>query len=743
MEKVVLLDNIINSSIDIAIAATDLQFVIIYCNKVGKELFGYGADEIVGKTVMDIHASREVDQTWFEAGIKAVKAAGSFTYAYKQVRGKKIKYIESKISGILNNNNELMGYVMASKDVTEGRMVELALRRHVEIDRLKAEISTKFIRVTASELFNEIDMTIERMGRFLSVDRSCVFINENKSGGISYIYEWCAHGVKPGLEFVKKMTRKRFPWFMGMLKKGELFSFSSINQVSSETERAELMLMNVKSMIVIPMVYDHETAGFLWFVTTNEERAWSEEDIMLVKMAGDIFVNALVRNETQQRLEQLAHFDPLTNIPNRMLFNDRLTQAMEQSLRSNRKLALLFLDLDRFKMINDTLGHDVGDLLLKETAARLNTCVRKSDTVARMGGDEFAVIITNVASNVSVANVAKKIINSLSSPFYLHGHECSIGVSIGISMFPSDSNDTVTLLKYADIAMYQVKSQGRNSYRFYSPSMNEKALRRLKIETLMRKTIDRSGFQVLYQPQVDIYTGQLKGMEGILRWHTYEMGDISPSEFIPVAEEAGLIIPIGAWMLKEICRQSMIWVDEGFNHLNMAVKILSSQFKHKQLQDIINTIIKETAFNPIYLELELTESTLMQDIDEAVKVLWNLKSEGFHITVDNFGTGHSCLSYIKLFPIDTLKIDKVLIHRIATDADYSAVARAIIAFAHTLGLKVIADGVETLDQLEFLRSVSCNEVQGPLFSPPMPAEAITQILMEEKHFSVYNRKVSS
>ncbi|MBV6340434.1 EAL domain-containing protein [Candidatus Magnetobacterium casense] len=742
MEQTDLLGDILSSSIDISIVATDLQFVITYCNRVGEHLFGCKAGELIGKSVIDIHNSRGVDMAWFDAGIKAVKTTGSFMYAYKQVRGKNIRYIESKVSALHNGDGSQVGYAMTSRDVTDNRIVELALRRHIEIDRFKAEISTRFIKVAADALFDEINATIAMIGRFLSVDRGYVFISEMADVAVEpYVYEWTAHGVKPCLGVVKRMTRRRFPWLMGMVKKGDFFALSSMPQVSSQTEQQALMLMGIKSTVVVPMACGGKVAGFLWFATTTDERAWSEEDIMLIKMAGDIFINAIVRNETQQRLQQLAHFDVLTNIPNRMLFNDRLTQAMEQALRSGKKLAVLFLDLDRFKTINDTLGHDVGDMLLQETAVRLGRCIRRSDTVARMGGDEFAIIINNVSNSVSVTNVAKKIIRALSEPFYINDHECSIGVSIGISIFPTDSDNTVTLLKYADIAMYQVKTHGKNDYRFYCPSMNEKAIRRLGIENLLRKALDRGdGLDVLYQPHVDIYSGQIKGMEGILRWHTPEMGDISPSEFIAVAEEASLTVPLGSWMLREVCRQNRLWTVEGFNHIRMAVKLLGSQFKHRQILDIITKTIKETSIEPANLEIELTEDTLMWDIDESIKALWRLKDEGFNITIDDFGTGHSSLCYLKRFPIDALKMDKTLVQRIVTDADYSAIARAIVAFAHTLNLRVIAEGVETLDQLEFLRTIRCNEVQGAIFSSPVKPDVISQMLAEEKQFNVRNQK---
>ncbi|MBF0565089.1 MAG: EAL domain-containing protein [Nitrospirae bacterium] len=738
MDKALLLDNILNSSVDIAITATDLDFKIRYYNPKAEEIYGYKPEEIIGKTVMEVHSKEKVTHGGFAPAMDKVRTKGEYSYTYKRKSGNAFRYVESRVTGIWNNEKNLVGYVLMSRDVTHRKEADMALQRLIDTDRLKADISSNFVNVSIGSIIEEINVSIGRVGKFLEVDHAYVFIDVEN---LTHAYEWCNHAVKPHLDLVRGFNENSYPWLTrpwltAIVRGGELFSLSGIGTIADKANRLELMALDIKSMVVSPMVYGGEVIGFLWLITAISERTWSEEDLMLIKMTGEIFVNAIMRKKSEDRLKQLAHFDTLTRIPNRMLFNDRLNHSLESAKRGNARLALLFLDLDRFKPVNDTLGHDVGDMLLKEVARRLLECLRKSDTVARLGGDEFSIILTNVTKDEDASNVASKIISSLSNPFYLNGNECTIGVSVGISMFPTDGTDAGQLLKAADIAMYQVKEQGRNSYQFYSNSMNKKAVRKLKIETMLRKAFEKQEFRVYYQPQVDINNGHMKGMEGLLHWDLYDETRVTPAEFIGTAEVTGLVFPIGQWMLREVCEQNKTWHRSGFNHLQVAVKILHSQFRQERLIEFICKVLDETGFDPRYLEIELTESAIMQDVDSAVNILRQMKSIGLQITIDDFGTGYSSLSHIKRLPIDTLKIDKQFVKNITTDPDYSAIARAIIALAHTLNLKVIAEGVETLDQLEFLRTIRCDEVQGALFSLPMPSGGITALLNEERNFSV-------
>ncbi|MBF0566155.1 MAG: EAL domain-containing protein [Nitrospirae bacterium] len=733
MDKALLLDNILGSSVDMAITATNLNFRIEYFNPKAEEIYGYRQEEVIGKSLMDIHARENVSLPRFYQAMDKVRIAGEHTYSYEMRQNGTSRYIESRVTGIWNNQKNLVGYVLMSRDVTDKKKSDMVLQRLIETDRLKADISSNFINVKAESLIEEINVAMGRIGSFLNVDCTYVFINVDD---ISYAYEWCNVDVRPHVDPVSSLSEDYYPWLSSIVREGELFSLPDVNSLTNEESRLGYMALGIKSMAVAPMVYGGKTIGFLWLFNVRNKRVWSEEDLMLIKMTGEIFVNAIMRKKSEERLKLLAHFDTLTKIPNRMLFNDRLIQSLENAKRADRKLALLFLDLDRFKPINDTFGHDIGDMLLKEVAKRLLECLRKSDTVARVGGDEFTIILTNVAKEKDAANVADKIISYLSKPFYLSGNECNIGVSVGISIFPTDGTEAGQLLKNADIAMYQVKEQSRNSYQFYSNSMNKNTRRRLKLETMLRKSFKKGDLKVCYQPQVDINTGRMKGVEGRLRWEPDVEEEITPSEFISLAEATGLMFPMGQWMLGEVCEQNKIWHSSGFNHLQVAVKLLHSQFRQEKLIESIQDILKETEVDPRYLGIEITESAIMQDVENSIDILRQLKNLGFQITIDDFGTGYSSLSYLKRFPVDTLKIDKQFVKNIATDSDYSSIARAIIALAHTLNLRVIAEGVKTLDQLEFLRTIKCDEVQGALFSLPMPAGDITVMLHEEINFAV-------
>ncbi|MBF0317327.1 MAG: EAL domain-containing protein [Nitrospirae bacterium] len=434
----------------------------------------------------------------------------------------------------------------------------------------------------------------------------------------------------------------------------------------------------------------------------------------------------------ERRLEYLTHFDALTDLPNRTLFYDRLSHMLGQARRYNRMFALLFLDLDGFKYVNDTLGHDMGDLLLQKAAKQLPVCVRDSDTVAHIGGDEFVIILSELNKTSDAAIVADKILEVFTKPFQLDNHECVVGVSIGISVYPADGDDIDTLLKNSDVAMYQAKDTGRNNYKFYNSDMNIKAMRRMKLESSLRKALQRNEFTLNFQPKFELSDDKIAGMETLIRWHTPQYGFVSPVEFIPVAEETGLIIPIGEWVLRQACAVGMQWQGMASVPLIMAVNLSARQFKSHDLIKSIEAILKETGYNPELLELELTESVVMEDANSAIKVLRDIKNMGIHIAIDDFGMGYSSLSYLKRFPIDRLKIDKSFVSDITTDPDDAAIATAIIAMAHSLKLKVTAEGVETSEQLEFLRKLNCDEAQGYLFSKPLVPEKFTEFLQGRK-----------
>lgn len=420
--------------------------------------------------------------------------------------------------------------------------------------------------------------------------------------------------------------------------------------------------------------------------------------------------------------------DPLTGLPNRILFKDRLNSAMAQARRNRQVLAVLLLGLDRFKVINDSLGHTMGDRLLQQTAARLSQLMRKSDTVARLEGDQFAVLAMDIGKDENAARVSQKILEIFIKPFIIGGHELHATASIGIATFPNDGEDAEALIINADTAMHRAKENGKNTYRLYTPEMNSKALQRLELENSIRRAMERGEFEVFYQPKVNIKTGIIGGFEALVRWRHRERGLVSPAEFIPLAEETGLIIPIGEWVLRTACEQNRQWMDAGYPPLRVAVNISARQFQQKNLVERVDQVLQETGLHPSWLELEITESLAMQDAEFTIKMLRDFKERGITISLDDFGTGYSSLNYLKRFPLNNLKIDQSFIRNITTDSDDEAIASAVIVLAQNMKLQVIAEGVETEEQLAMLRDRQCNEMQGYLFGKPVPADEFEKLL---------------
>ena len=429
-----------------------------------------------------------------------------------------------------------------------------------------------------------------------------------------------------------------------------------------------------------------------------------------------------------ERSEYLAYYDSLTALPNRRLFGKLLEQSLAQARRYKRSLAVLFVDLDRFKNINDTLGHDAGDLLLEEVAIRLKGCLRQSDTVARLGGDEFVILLPEATNEEDVAIVAHNILSSVSKQVSLLGQEFRITASIGISMYPSGGKDEQSLMKHADIAMYKAKEEGKNNFQFYSNDLNEHSFERLALETSLRLALERHEFSLHYQPKLAIGSNHITGMEALLRWQHPDLGMVPPVKFIPIAEEIGLIIPIGKWVLKTACLQNVAWQKSGLPPLCMAVNLSPRQFADENLLRDIAAILEEAGMEPALLELEITEGMLMHDIDKAMGTLFALKKMGVRLAIDDFGTGYSSLSQLKRFPVDTIKVDRSFIRDLETDADDRGITEAIIAMGKTLSLTVVAEGVETVAQLLFLRDHACDEFQGFYFSKAVPADEFGKLL---------------
>lgn len=437
------------------------------------------------------------------------------------------------------------------------------------------------------------------------------------------------------------------------------------------------------------------------------------------------------RKRFEAQLLHQSNHDALSGLPNRLLFHDRLGQALAQACYTEHLIAVMLLDLNRFKIINDTLGHDLGDLLLKEAALRLASCMRGGDTIARWGGDEFAFLLPNLEHPEEAAEVAAGILKVLSQPFLIADKEIFVSASVGITLYPTDGQTREGLLQNAEVAMYRAKEHGESAYQFFTGDMNVRAFERLALENSLRKALERSELVLYYQPQVDLETGKISGMEALLRWQHPELGLVSPAQFIPLAEETGLIVPIGEWVLREACRQNKAWQDAGMARMRVSVNLSARQFQQQDIVEMTASALRESGLTADCLELELTESYIMQNPEVAIRTLRLLEKMGVFLSVDDFGTGYSSLSYLRRFPIDCLKIDRSFVQDIPGSADAAAIVSAIVAMASSLKLEIVAEGVETQDQLDYLKQLKCNRMQGFLFSRPIPAHEFEKLVKNQ------------
>jgi diguanylate cyclase (GGDEF)-like protein len=506
----------------------------------------------------------------------------------------------------------------------------------------------------------------------------------------------------------------------------------SITDITSEGSFERMALAaraGLHGGFAFPLLLGSEVHGVMEFFH-RDARAPDETLEQIAQSIGSQIGQYIVRKQAEEAVQFVATHDALTGLPNRVLFNQSLDRALALAKRHERRLAVLFIDLDRFKLINDTLGHDAGDTLLMEVAQRLTGSLRASDTVARLGGDEFVVLVEEVSEPATIIDIAQKLIHALAEPLTLSGHEYRVTASVGISSYPDDAADIQGLLKNADIAMYRAKEQGRNNFQFYSTRMNVHSVERLSMEAGLRRALERDELVLHYQPKLDLRSGKVTGVEALVRWQHPEHGLVPPVKFIAVAEESGLIVPIGQWVLQTACRTHRAWSEAGLPHVRMAVNLSARQLLHVDLVKEVGGVLERTGCEPGCLELEITESMVMQNPGRAVELIRGLKGLGIAISIDDFGTGYSSLAYLKRFPIDSLKIDRSFINDLPRDPGNMAITRAVIGMAHSLKLTVIAEGVETREQLEFLRGHECDEMQGFYFSRPVP-EAQLRALLEQ------------
>lgn len=706
-------------------------------------IYGYGSPEELVAALTDIEHQLYTNpkrRREFTEIMERMDAVWGFESQVYRKDGSVI-WISENARAIRDRHGNLMGYEGTVEDITKRKQAEAELRQRDRLLQGVAAAANHLLTHTDSKV--AINQALATLGAAANVDRVYIYQNhphsQTRAIAMSMRYEWSSDRVAPSIQQTHWQDQPYSSFGMGRwyetLSTGR--SISGIVREFPPAEQKILGLDGVLSILLVPIQMDEQLWGYIGFDDCHQERRWSgNEESILSTMAANI--GGLLKHwQAEETIRYQAFHDLLTGLPNRMLFNDRMSLALASAHRhqvhpAQTMLAVMFLDLDRFKTINDTLGHPIGDLLLQAVAQRLQTCLREGDTLSRWGGDEFTLLLPQIFSGEDAAKIAHRISEVLKPAFYPDGHELYITSSIGIALYPNDGDDAETLLKHADAALYRVKEQGRNGFQLYTPAINFKASELLALENSLHHALERHEFLLHYQPQVNINTHEITRIEALIRWQHPELGFVPPNVFIPLAEENGLIVPIGDWVLRTACAQNKLWQMAGATSLRVAVNLSARQFQQPSLIETVVQILQDTQLDAESLELEVTETTAMQNVEFTVPMLKQLHSMGIHLSLDDFGTGYSSLGYLKKFPLDTLKIDQSFVRELTTDPNDAAIVRAVIALGQGLNLSVVAEGVETREQLAHLRSLNCREMQGYLFSRPMTAVAATQFLFAGK-----------
>jgi len=640
----------------------------------GLEALGLTPSEAVGRSVWDMYGDHP------DIPSHVTRALAGETHTDTVVMGDRA--FETQYAPYRNDRGDVVGVIGVATDVTERRRAEAAL--HATESRYRALFEHNLAGVYRTTLDGQILDCNDSFARMF---------------GYASREEVLSH---PAWDFYQSAEDRKAT--LARLKEWQTLS-------------------NYESCL------RRRDGGLVWVLENGSLVPDSKGELSVIE---GTLIDITERKRAEEQVKHLAFHDVLTGLPNRLLFNDRLTMALAQAVRKRQRLAVLFFDLDRFKMINDSLGHSVGDDLLRRVAERVKESIRDADTVARLGGDEFIVLVPGIGSEDDAAKVAQKILEGIRIPFVLEQRELFATTSIGVALYPNDGEDVETLVRNADTAMYRAKDQGRDNYQLYAPAMNAKALERLSLEHRLRQALTNEELVVHYQPLVDLRTGQIRGSEALVRWQHPEMGLLPPGDFIPLAEASGLIVPLGRWVLQTACDQIRTWQEMGFRDLSVAVNLSTRQFQQTDLVQQVSEALASSAIEPSALDLEITETNAMQNADVSISTLWDLKKVGVSLSMDDFGTGYSSLNYLKRFPIDRIKIDRSFVQDLTDDPDDAAIAAAVIAMGHSLKLGVVAEGVETEEQLAFLRLNQCDEMQGYLFSRPVPAAEFEVLLRKNR-----------
>ena len=663
------------------LAITDHRGIILRANEQFCRISKYSRSELIGQDHRLLNSGHH-PRSFFKQMWKCIGSGQVWRGEIcNRAKDGSLYWVDTTIVPFVDTKGKIYQYVSIRNDITARKHMEEEVRKSEELYRLIAENTSDIISIVNAE------------GDFLylSPAHKAVFDHDVPDERFHNLFEWIVEDDRDIMAFAIQhtySTRKEYTV-----------------ECRIQTSRKETIWTESK---INPIVDELGNVSKLLFVTRD----------------------ITDRKQSEELIHHLAYHDALTDLPNRRMYTQHLSREIMQAKRFQSNLAVLFLDLDRFKDVNDSFGHDVGDLLLVEAANRLKACLRPTDVVARLGGDEFTVLLSQLTDREEAAALANRIMEALQRPFILQDHSFNVSCSIGIALYPQDGDNADDLLKRADTALYTVKSRGKNGYDFFDPTMEAKSLERILMENELRKAIEQEQFQIYYQPKIDIATDTLTGMEALVRWVHPELGVIPPNRFIPIAEETGMIIALGEWILRQACRQNKIWHDQGYL-LKVSVNLSARQIYQKDLVEMIKQILAETELAAEWLELEITESIFVK-MEEATAVLQQIRDIGIHISIDDFGTGYSSFSYIKSLPVDTIKIDASFIRDIHHNQESQAIVKAIVTIAQSLNMNVIAEGIELNDQAAALQKNGCDHGQGYLFSRPLATDDFERYLRKDQ-----------
>jgi diguanylate cyclase (GGDEF)-like protein/PAS domain S-box-containing protein len=699
------------------------------------KIYGYDSAEELMSSITNIETQLYVNPRRRQTLIALLKNQDEVVNFESQAYCKDGRMISiSENTRVLRDHQgEVIGFEGSVIDITQKKQADAEIVRRDRLFKAVAEAATILLGETQFE--TAIAQALTKMGKAAKVNRVCLFENQphpvSQQPTMSLRYEWTKVGVSPVLAQPHWRNQPYETFAVGRWDEQFRHNQFVVGNCQDYSNPAQAILRQdqMYGFLLIPVNLQQELWGYVGFYD-SQQRQWSSSEQTILGMMATSISSALQREATEAEIRDRALHDSLTHLPNRRFFEQILQATLEKTHYPRQQLAVMFLDLDRFKTINDTLGHRIGDQLLQQVAHRLQACLTDSETLARWGGDEFVILLPELESQEQVVQLSQQLLEAVAAVFWLDHNELYVTLSIGITLLRGDNHDSETLIRQADTALYQAKELGKNRYSFYSDTLAQKLPQRLILEKSLRQALVKEEFLLYYQPKVNIATREVEGFEALLRWHHPEMGVVSPGIFIPIAEENGLIFPIGEWALRTACQQNKVWQEAGYRPMVMAVNLSPRQFCQPGLVEMVTQILTETGLEPQYLELEITESTAIADLDFTRNILEKLRSHGIGVAIDDFGTGHSSLNRLQTLPLSSLKIDKSFVDSLSSNLKVPHIVQAITTLGQNLGLSVVAEGVESQEQLDFLDKIRCDSVQGYYFYRPITALEIQEILKE-------------